>query len=201
LRVLVFSRFVLVALLGSYLLGCKMSLFDLVGTLFSNASSAKQASANRAFQENMSDTAHQREVADLEAAGLNPILSANSGASTPGGAMGSTSSGGNIGNPIEDAIGIKQSLANLENTQADTAAKKVGAAKTAADTKLSNITSAKAAASLPVSRMEGSAAQGAERIITPVINSAASMGDWVSKGISSNLQGVSDALSGKKKWW
>lgn len=66
------------------------SAVSAVGNIFgdkkANDQNIDQTSQNRQWQEEMSNTAHQREVKDLIAAGLNPILSANKGgATTPGG--------------------------------------------------------------------------------------------------------------------
>lgn len=130
-------------------------LGDIFSASMSYASASQTNRANKqiaadqmAFQERMSSTAHQREVADLRAAGLNPVLSAmgGSGASTPNGAS------AQMVNPMPDTRGITNSAvrlaadlrANKSNIELQKSQGTVNAA-TAANIQLDSINKAKTA--------------------------------------------------------
>lgn len=92
------------------------------GTIYSARAAKEEAEKNRKFQAEMSNTAHQREVRDLMASGLNPLLSANSGASSPSGSMADLPDFGDaISRHTAAALAVRAAESNIELTQAQAA--------------------------------------------------------------------------------
>lgn len=97
----------------------------IVGDIITGGASYASAQAQMDFQEELSRTAHQREVEDLIKAGLNPVLSAKyGGASTPAGAgwqmplIGSSAKTvAESKKTIEETKNKKQELKNLQATE------------------------------------------------------------------------------------
>lgn len=98
-----------------------------------NEQNAALAREQMAFQERMSNTAHQREAADLEKAGLNRILGVSgSGASAPSGASATMQAPASfIADGMRDGLNTGMAMANLD---ADLDIKNATVAKTLAET-------------------------------------------------------------------
>ena len=116
---------------GASLVG---GLLGFEGQEQTNQANSAQSAAQMEFQERMSNTSYQRAVADMQKAGLNPMLAySQGGATTPGGSqavMGNSAAAG----VASAQAAIQQSLtrAQVDNTEANTK-------KADAETALTNV--------------------------------------------------------------
>ena len=112
---------------GGQLLGMAGSaiggMFGYKGQKDTNVASAQQAQQQMDFQERMSNTSVQRRMADLKAAGINPILAGSKEASSPAGQQAP------VGNKAAAAINSAMNVAQLNSIELDNMIKRPNAYK------------------------------------------------------------------------
>ena len=108
-------------MLGALLGGLATGYLGYRGAKKQNIASAQQAQQQMDFQREMSNTAVQRRMADLKAAGINPILAGSKEASSPAGAMAPQVNQAQVAlSTLGTASQIANTIANTKLTEAKT---------------------------------------------------------------------------------